>query len=452
MSLIFCLKVLFVVLLGIHSLAKNLETEDAHSLSGHIGVNEKAGNWKDLQPEAIQLPKSSRYPFGANVKYNTYRLSNRVKAIQGEMGFPIGQHRYYLSIISMFKNERGAMKEWLEHHIGHGVEHFYLIDDGSTDSVLDILNPYIASGHVEMLPTTPKSIPFRQSGVYKKIYTNIVAKNESKWVAIIDLDEFLYSPYEVDIRNVLRDHEDLSLVGVNWVWYGSNNLIDQPKSIIQSFTHRADMKYEKYPELVDHYKILTKSHTHHNDWQKYILNTNHQVDNIDVHNVWIEGVCDNLSYNRYPKKPPLLLNHYSIQSRQFFLKNKASRGDVNNWVDTDARDHHWFHICDINDVFDDRLAEQNRKYDIAMNLEDNNVVAKNPLTPEEESEKEVYVGGINIEPDEPAPIEGSKSLPIKEPGTDTLTPDKKVKKEESREEAKLFKDHFMNGLDAPSIA
>ena len=32
------------------------------------------------------------------------------------------------------KNEAIAMKEWLQHYINQGVEHFYMIDNGSTDN------------------------------------------------------------------------------------------------------------------------------------------------------------------------------------------------------------------------------------------------------------------------------------------------------------------------------
>ena len=64
------------------------------------------------------------------------------------MGMTIGAQKYYLSVIAMFKNEAQVMKEWLDHHIGHGVEHFYLVDDFSTDSCMSVLSPYIASGLV----------------------------------------------------------------------------------------------------------------------------------------------------------------------------------------------------------------------------------------------------------------------------------------------------------------
>jgi hypothetical protein len=35
-----------------------------------------------------------------------------------------------LSILSMFKNESMIIKDWFEHYLKEGVEHFYLIDNG----------------------------------------------------------------------------------------------------------------------------------------------------------------------------------------------------------------------------------------------------------------------------------------------------------------------------------
>ena len=43
-----------------------------------------------------------------------------------------------------------------------GVQHFYLVDDESTDNPKPILDPYIEEGLVTMYPPTPRNVPFRQ--------------------------------------------------------------------------------------------------------------------------------------------------------------------------------------------------------------------------------------------------------------------------------------------------
>ena len=44
---------------------------------------------------------------------------------------------YKLSVGSIFKNESQGIKEWIEHYLNHGVEHFYLINDNSNDNYLE---------------------------------------------------------------------------------------------------------------------------------------------------------------------------------------------------------------------------------------------------------------------------------------------------------------------------
>ena len=49
---------------------------------------------------------------------------------------------YILSIGAIFKNEAPYLKEWIEHYLARGVDHFYLINDNSDDNYLKILNQY----------------------------------------------------------------------------------------------------------------------------------------------------------------------------------------------------------------------------------------------------------------------------------------------------------------------
>ena len=51
-------------------------------------------------------------------------------------------------VIAIFKNETIDMKEWIEHYIWQGASHIYLADNESTDSPLDILQPYIDAKYI----------------------------------------------------------------------------------------------------------------------------------------------------------------------------------------------------------------------------------------------------------------------------------------------------------------
>ena len=49
---------------------------------------------------------------------------------------------HFVSVLAIFKNEGMNIKEWIEHYIWQGIEHFYLINNDSTDNYKKILLPY----------------------------------------------------------------------------------------------------------------------------------------------------------------------------------------------------------------------------------------------------------------------------------------------------------------------
>ena len=333
--------------------------------SAYLGRNCTFYNYlpKKNSPRRCEIKgNTDKYPRSHTFLYEHYGATDRADVTRLRKGYGYRNNKYYLSILAMFKNEATIMKEWLDHHIAHGVDHFYLIDDNSVDNVYDIMDPYLEKGYVSFHKAPDIGSGYRQIAAYHRIFSDfILSKNESRWVAILDLDEFLYSPrYPRDLKRVFREHEDLSIVGVNWAMFGSSNFLEQPKSVVDSFLYRADYtNYDKYLNLTDHYKVLKKKNNTLNDWQKYVVNTAYRISSVEVHQAYVEGTSDNLSINRDAENPYLIVNHYSIQSKKYFLKNKASRGDVNGYYNVTDRNIDWFRMCDINEIRDDRLKLQN---------------------------------------------------------------------------------------------
>ena len=57
---------------------------------------------------------------------------------------------FKLVLGAVFRNEADNMVEYVEHYLFHGVEHLYLINDGSTDNFREVLAPYIERGLVSL--------------------------------------------------------------------------------------------------------------------------------------------------------------------------------------------------------------------------------------------------------------------------------------------------------------
>ena len=146
---------------------------------------------------------------------------------------PIEEPQDYIAITAILKNEAPYIKEWIEFHKLIGVERFYLYDNDSTDNVKAILNPYIEDGIVvyKYLPGKLKMFPAYLDAIYKY-------KHKTRWMAFIDLDEYLF-PVEVDnIKEFLKDYEDYPAVVANWVMFDSNGLLEHPqdKLITEAYT------------------------------------------------------------------------------------------------------------------------------------------------------------------------------------------------------------------------
>lgn len=245
------------------------------------------------------------------------------------------KQKYDIVVAAVFKNESHILNEWIDHYLYHGFDHIYLINDGSTDNYKEIIKPYIEKGKVTLFENKTKinSYP-RQKFVYKKYLYPILCN--SKWWAILDLDEFLYCPYEINVKNIIKkyDNKDISQIHSRWVMYGSNGHIEQPELVVPNFLER---------------KGSIESQV------KSIFKGNDLID-FDVHKHKVKGssVIDE----------SLLINHYAIQSWKFFERVKMTRGDADLYAQSVGlvRDKDYFDKYDYNDIIDDKLYQQNKHY------------------------------------------------------------------------------------------
>jgi hypothetical protein len=248
---------------------------------------------------------------------------------------------YYLSVGAIFKNESHILEEWIEHYLFHGVDHFFLINDQSSDDYMPKLKKYIENGIVTLYHTLPKKKYLgMQADYYNEFFKN--HKTETVWMAILDLDEFLYSPKTIDLKELLKEQENLSQIVVNWAMFGSNGFIKQPKSVVESFTKRSE-----YGHLNSSYKCIIKMA----DLIKF-----------EIHKSKVTGSTANLSWEKNKEDPLLIINHYFLQSLEFWTNIKGTRGDCDYWFDTIGmkRDLDLFKSHDINNIEDLRLHNQNK--------------------------------------------------------------------------------------------
>ena len=243
--------------------------------------------------------------------------------------------KYKLSVGAIFQNEHMIIKEWIEHYFLHGVEHFYLIND-STDGFYKILSPYWHL--VTVYRCDIPRVRGRQVMAYQKYFTPIL--NDSEWFAVCDLDEYIYSPYEISIPKVLMKFENEPIIVLKWAWFGSNGHFEQPESIVRGFTRRAELGAKFLMDTPDGRMICDT------EGRKPIINTRFQFNEWKIH-------YDGNSY------PDLIMNHYPIMSLEYFINYKMKRDPCCNNYRLKKKDKQYFIDSDINEVEDLRLAQQN---------------------------------------------------------------------------------------------
>lgn len=246
---------------------------------------------------------------------------------------------YELCVGAIFKNEAHCMREWIEHYLFHGVEHFYLLNDGSTDDFLDVLDPYIRRGLITLYTVSWGMYYGRQTDLYCKYIQPHLTNKDMKWLLMIDLDEFVWSPYSVDLREILRMCPHYCQVQFNHTIFGSNGHEDQPASLVAGFTRR-DKDLLSGPGC-----------------RKYIVNSSYPVAHLCIHHAKQENKQDEKESFKELGPEWFRINHYVCQSRSFWRDIKCTRGDVNNYR---VRTEEEFSSLDRNDVEDTGLLAQNR--------------------------------------------------------------------------------------------
>jgi hypothetical protein len=102
--------------------------------------------------------------------------------------------------VGTVRNEVDLIRINVLHHLGQGIDHFLILDDGSTDGTADLLNELSRMYPVEWHAVAG---PFRQHQLLTNLAHSAVARGAT-WIVPIDADEFWYAP-EGTVREVLQD-------------------------------------------------------------------------------------------------------------------------------------------------------------------------------------------------------------------------------------------------------
>jgi hypothetical protein len=251
----------------------------------------------------------------------------------------------YLSICAIFKDEAPYLPEWIEFHRLVGVEHFFLYDNLSADGGREVLEPWVRAGVVTI---SDCSIPLGQGG-QGWAYADALerARGRTRWLAFIDLDEFLFSPAPTPLPEVLREYEEHPGVIVNWQVYGSSGLTTRTGGlVIESFLKRARTQWvrnRRVKSIVDPTQAVRPIGPHFFEYADGALavREDHKPVRVIECRAWKRRMRRGLVRLPLIETDPyavrqssvkrvsvarLRLNHYAVRSRQEFEQKTARHG------------------------------------------------------------------------------------------------------------------------------
>lgn len=224
----------------------------------------------------------------------------------------------FLAIACVAKNEGPYLKEWIEYHRIVGVDRFYFYDNESDDDTREILDPYIRDGIViyHFLPNHKVTKKRPQIHAYNDAIFKY--RERTRWMAIIDIDEFIVPVEKNTIPEFLADYEKYPGVVINWVCFDSNG-------------------YEKKPTehgglLTANYTRVRKNHNNNSGYKdttvKSIVNPKVVASIIQVHyGLYFlnnEAVTENFQRTRgqetkFHSSKKIRINHYYTKSREEYV-------------------------------------------------------------------------------------------------------------------------------------
>jgi hypothetical protein len=251
-----------------------------------------------------------------------------------------------LGLVSIQRDRNPWIVEWLAFHLLVGFDRFYLYAhktrDGMTDTLLKLARHYPIVVHAIEMDAQP------QLAAYRHAWQSY--GHQLDWLAFLDGDEFLLPMAHETVPQVLAAWNDkpVSALAAYWCCYGGNAHVEEPQGLVM----------QNYPRH-SRPDFLPNRHV------KSIVRGGEAVDITGSHVFHTpQGTVDELGRpitggfmrELEPSWQTLRINHYAVQSWQFFKRTKQHMGAA----DADpalVRPDGWYHQYDRNEV-DDGTSHQ----------------------------------------------------------------------------------------------
>ena len=201
---------------------------------------------------------------------------------------------YFLSLCCIIKDER-YLEEFIIYYRILGVEHFFIYDNESNEPIINRLKHSYFQDICTIINYPGK---VQQLNAYHDCLFKV--RNKTKWLIIVDGDEFILPKKHITIRNFLDEYENFDAIGINWMMFGSSfHEKIQPGFMINNYRlcegiqnqHiKTICRPEKVLKMLDPHSVLLVNPDKYVDPNKRIIsgpfNKEYTIDIIQINHYW----------------------------------------------------------------------------------------------------------------------------------------------------------------------
>jgi hypothetical protein len=238
---------------------------------------------------------------------------------------PFNPARGGIAIVAIVKDEERYIGEWLAFHMLVGAAAIFVYDNGSTDRTVDILRQSRWADRITVVPWRNFDRTIRiQNAAYNHALANFGRR--FRWMAFIDVDEFIVPKRAGDLNAGLLAFEDAPALSLPWHMFGPSGHQSRPNGlVIENYLQRAE--FPPRPDVVSllNFKTIV-------DPTKVRVVKTHHVELIDGGDVMWNDRKERFAYlqrfdPRHVTADAFQLNHYFTRSQEE-MKERLAKGRV----------------------------------------------------------------------------------------------------------------------------
>ena len=224
----------------------------------------------------------------------------------------------FVNNVAVFCNARDEnnIKEWAAHHILIGFDHVIIFDHKSINPLSNVFANFNKKVKIIKTNLDEGNIKLQLMNTAKNIANNM----NLDWFIYLDADEFLIlNKIFKGVKHFLNSYSYGDSIGVNWLMFGSNNLVNEPNGLIlENYKKSCKMLDRHVKSFVRPNKILNCVNPHY-----YNMRDPSKMLNINFKQLTSPYCFSNI--NLPFNKAPAYIAHYVYQSEETYKKRKIDK-------------------------------------------------------------------------------------------------------------------------------